>query len=56
MVTDKEFDTFDDECREQFIARSLSVLVSSTDGYGKIDISPSWRRTGFVRALTNAPS
>ena len=50
MVTDKEFDTFDDECRE-FIARSPFVLVSSTDGYGKIDISPKGDAPGFVRVL-----
>ena len=50
LVTDKEFDTFDDECRE-FIARSPFVLVSSTDGYGKIDISPKGDEPGFVRVL-----
>ncbi|MCB0965522.1 MAG: pyridoxamine 5'-phosphate oxidase family protein [Ilumatobacter sp.] len=50
LVTDKEFDTFDDECRE-FIARSPFVLVSSTDGYGKIDISPKGDAPGFVRVL-----
>ncbi len=50
LVTDKEFDVFDDECRE-FVARSPFVLVASSDGFGKIDISPKGDEPGFVRIL-----
>jgi PPOX class probable FMN-dependent enzyme len=50
VVTDKETDRFDHYCRD-FIERSPFVLVASTDGYGKIDISPKGDAPGFVEVL-----
>jgi hypothetical protein len=48
LVTDKETDRLDQHCRD-FIARSPFVLIASTDGYGKIDISPKGDAPGFVQ-------
>jgi uncharacterized protein len=50
LVTDKETDRFDHYCRD-FIERSPFVLVASTDGYGKIDVSPKGDAPGFVEVL-----
>lgn len=50
LVTDKETDRFDHYCRD-FIERSPFVLVASSDGYGKIDISPKGDAPGFVEVL-----
>ena len=50
FVTDKEIDRLDEHCRG-FIARSPFVLIASTDGRGKVDISPKGDAPGFVRVL-----
>jgi PPOX class probable FMN-dependent enzyme len=50
LVTDKETERFDHYCRD-FIERSPFVLIASTDGFGKIDISPKGDAPGFVEVL-----
>lgn len=50
LVTDKEISSLDRHCRD-FIARSPFVLIASTDGNGRIDISPKGDAPGFVRVL-----
>jgi PPOX class probable FMN-dependent enzyme len=50
FVTDKETATLDDRCRD-FIGRSPFILIASTDGAGRVDISPKGDPPGFVRVL-----
>lgn len=50
FVTDKEIDALDDICRD-FIARSPFVLIGSTDGSGRVDVSPKGDAPGFVAVL-----
>ncbi len=50
FVTDKEIDRLDEHCRD-FIARAPFLLVASTDGDGKVDISPKGDAPGFVQVL-----
>ena len=53
LVTDKEIDHFDAHCRD-FIGRSNFVLVASTNGRGKVDISPKGDAAGFVHVLDDS--
>lgn len=50
FVVDKETATLDDICRD-FIARSPFLLIASTDGLGRVDISPKGDPAGFVKVL-----
>jgi len=50
FVTDKEVSSLDQHCRG-FIARSPFLLIASTDGNGRIDISPKGDAPGFVQVL-----
>lgn len=50
FVTDKESPTLDEHCRD-FIGRSPFILIASTDGEGRVDISPKGDPPGFVRIL-----
>jgi PPOX class probable FMN-dependent enzyme len=49
-VVDKTLSTLDRHCLT-FIARSPFVLVSTSDGAGRMDISPKGDAPGFVRVL-----
>jgi len=49
-VVDKEIHALDEHCRD-FIARSPFLLVASTDGAGRVDVSPKGDPAGFVRVL-----
>jgi PPOX class probable FMN-dependent enzyme len=53
VVVDKETSTLDEHCRD-VIARSPFVLVASTDGHGKVDVSPKGDAKGFVQVLDDA--
>lgn len=53
LVTDKETSSLDEICRD-FIARSPFVLIASTDGQGRVDISPKGDPPGFVAVLDDA--
>jgi PPOX class probable FMN-dependent enzyme len=50
VVTEKETSTLDEFCRA-FIARSPFVVVASTDGAGRVDVSPKGDPAGFVRVV-----
>ena len=50
LVADKEVTHLDEHCRS-FIERSPFVLIASTDGSGRIDVSPKGDPAGFVRVL-----
>jgi PPOX class probable FMN-dependent enzyme len=50
FVTDKEVDRLDDHCIG-FIEQSPFVLIASTDGRGRVDISPKGDAPGFVSIL-----
>jgi PPOX class probable FMN-dependent enzyme len=50
LVLAKEVDALDDICRD-FIARSSFVVVASTDGAGRVDVSPKGDPPGFVHVL-----
>ncbi|MEL7207577.1 MAG: MSMEG_1061 family FMN-dependent PPOX-type flavoprotein [Actinomycetota bacterium] len=50
FVTDKETDALDEHGRD-FIDRSPFILIASTDGEGRVDISPKGDPPGFVRVL-----
>jgi uncharacterized protein len=49
-VLAKEIHELDEHCRS-FIARSPFVLVGSTDGAGRVDVSPKGDPPGFVQVL-----
>ena len=49
-VIDKAIDFVDPHCRA-FIARAPFVLVASSDGAGRFDVSPKGDPPGFVRVL-----
>ena len=50
FVTDKEVSELDEICRD-FISRSPFVLIASTDGKGRVDVSPKGDEAGFVEVL-----
>jgi len=50
LVADKEVSELDEHCRA-FIERAPFVLIASTDGTGRIDVSPKGDPAGFVRVL-----
>ena len=50
MVKDKVIDALDAHCRT-FIANSPFVLVASSDGEGRQDVSPKGDGAGFVQVL-----
>ena len=50
FVTDKEVSELDEICRD-FISRSPFVLIASTDGKGRVDVSPKGDSAGFVEVL-----
>lgn len=50
LITDKETASLDELCRD-FIARSPFVLIASTNGAGRVDISPKGDPAGFVAVL-----
>jgi uncharacterized protein len=50
LVADKEIGVLDQHCRD-FIGRSPFLLVASTDGQGRVDISPKGDPAGFVQVL-----
>lgn len=49
-VTDKVLDHLDELCLD-YIAQSPFCLIATTDGQGRIDISPKGDPAGFVRVL-----
>jgi PPOX class probable FMN-dependent enzyme len=50
LVWDKEVPTLDDHCRE-FLARSPFMLLATSSGDGRCDVSPRGGPPGFVRVL-----
>jgi PPOX class probable FMN-dependent enzyme len=46
----KEVDRLDEICRD-FVARSPFVVIASSDGAGRVDVSPKGDPPGFVRVL-----
>ena len=50
MVVDKALDRLDDHCRA-FIQHSPFLTIASSDGEGRLDVSPKGDPPGFVRIL-----
>ena len=52
-VVDKTLTSLDRHCRN-FIGRSPFVLIASSDGKGRMDISPKGDAPGFVKILDDS--